>query len=358
MCPNSWESDETTKDQYAIFDSPNYGSTFGLQLNQFLSNYGNTPRTLQPVPWNPGTRVYDFYDSFSTATSSGPDNHLEPAGSVGNVARKSVFSAVGAVITYYVSLPVVSPGQRLNFWTSLGIKDGAGVGGEAQFQVTINGNNLFGEHFNFNKNYWVWKRWVPIMVDVTSWAGEDVTFQFLTTGNDQWGWTIWGAPAVYSSTTGNNVALSAPVSVSSSDQDGLGWDPTYLPDGNVDSKTDGRIGWSSISHTSPLATEWVAVDLGSVLSIGKVVVFSRSDLVDFTGTGFPTAFQIQASTDSNNWTTLVSVTDYPRVQAGEGQIFTFVQASARFVRLLATELGGVGTESGYRFQLAEAEVYQ
>jgi hypothetical protein len=157
---------------YALFDSPDYGNTFGLETQQFLSNYANTPRNLQPPPWNPGTRVYDFYDSFSTAASTGPDNHLEAAGSVGNVIRKSVYSAVGGVITYTVDLPAVTSGHRLNFWTSLGIKDGAGIGGETQFQATNNGQDLFGTYFHFNQTYWVWKRWVPIMVDVTFWAGS------------------------------------------------------------------------------------------------------------------------------------------------------------------------------------------
>jgi hypothetical protein len=82
-------------------------NTFGLETQQFLSNYANTPRNLQPPPWNPGARVYDFYDSFSTATSTGPDKSLGAAGSVGNVVRKSVYSAVGGVITYIADLSAV-----------------------------------------------------------------------------------------------------------------------------------------------------------------------------------------------------------------------------------------------------------
>jgi len=199
---------------------------------------------------------------------------------------------------------------------------------------------------------------LPVQLPQTPWAGSTVTFQFLTTGNDVWGWTTWGSPAVYASTNeNNNLALGAPVSVSSEDGEGAGWDPSYLTDGNVDGGTNGRNGWSSVSHPSPTATEWAVIDLRSTQSIGKVVLFSRSDLVDFTGTGFPTAFQIQGSNDSTSWTTLVNESDYPGAKAGEGQVFTFLQASARFLRLYATELGGVGTESGYRFQLTEAEVY-
>jgi hypothetical protein len=108
-------------------------------------DHGNSQRNLAPLPLNPGTRVYDFYDSFSSSTSSGPDNLLEVAGSVGNVVRKSVYSAVSGVNTDTLPLPSVSAGQRLNIWTSLGINDGAGLGGVAQFQLAVNRSALFGK---------------------------------------------------------------------------------------------------------------------------------------------------------------------------------------------------------------------
>jgi hypothetical protein len=346
-----------SQDQYAIFDSPNWGDTFGNALKKFLADHGDSPRNLQPAPWNPGTKIYDLYDSFPAATTTGPDNHLEAAGSVGNVVRKSVYSAVGGIITYTIPLPPVSSGQRLNFWTSVGIKDGAGIGGEVQFQATIDGQNLFGQYFHLQQNYFVWKRWVPIMVDVTPWAGSTVTMQLLTTGNSTWGWTTWGSPAIYQLATDNNLALGKSVTVSSSDGEGAGWDPSYLTDGNIDGGTNGRNGWSSVAHSSAAATEWAVVDLGSATSIGKVVLFSRSDLVDFTGTGFPTAFDIQVSNDATTWTNTVVESSYLGPKAGNGQIFTFVSETARYIRVLTTILGGVGTESGYRFQLAEIEVF-
>jgi F5/8 type C domain len=219
-------------------------------------------------------------------------------------------------------------------------------------------SNFSGANYHFNKNYWVWKRWVPIMVDVTPWAGRTVTIQFRTTGNDVWGWTTWGSPAVYQSTaTNNNLALGKSVTVSSTDGEGVGWDPSFITDGNVDGGIAGRNGWSSVSHSSPSASEWAVIDLGSSQSIGKIVLFARSDLVDFAGTGFPTGLQIQVSQDSNTWTTLVNENNYPGAKAGEGQIFTFPQASARYVRILGTALGGVGTESGYRIQLGEVEIF-
>jgi hypothetical protein len=103
--------------------------------------------------------------------------------------------------------------------------------------------------------------------------------------------------------------------------------------------------------------EWARIDLGSSQSVGKVVLFSRADLVDFSGTGFPSSFQIQGSSDGNNWTTLVNLVDYSGAKAGEGQVFTFLAQDVRLVQVLGTVLGGVGTEFGYRMQLAEIEVY-
>jgi len=202
------------------------------------------------------------------------------------------------------------------------------------------------------------------MTDVTEWAGSTVTLELLTTGNDVWGWTIWGSPAIYQTGTGEsaagngiNLARGATVSVSSQDGLGSGWNALFLTDGNIDGGTNGN-GWSSISHSIAAGSEWAVVDLGASQSVGKVVLFARSDLVDFTGTGFPTAFQIQASTDDSTWTDLVALSDYPTPKAGEGQIFTFVSATARYVRIITTQLGRVGNELGYRIQLAEIEVYE
>jgi hypothetical protein len=97
--------------------------------------------------------------------------------------------------------------------------------------------------------------------------------------------------------------------------------------------------------------------LGSSKSIGKVALFARSDLQTAEGTGFPTAFQIQGSADKKTWSTLVTENNYPRVMAGEGQIFIFRQASARYIRIIASTLGGVASESLYRMQLGEVQVF-
>lgn len=80
-------------------------------------------------------------------------------------------------------------------------------------------------------------------------------------------------------------------------------------------------------------------------------------MIDFTATGFPTGFQIRGSQDSNTWRMVVNESNYSGAKAGEGEIFTFPQASARYVKIIGTTLGGVGTEFGYRIQLGEVEIF-
>lgn len=142
LCPNAFEN-VTAKHQYSLFDSPTTGDTWGDNINAFLAAYANTARPQQPPAWNPGSKVFDLYDSFSDATESGPDNHVAANGSSGGVAVKTVYEAVGGVITYSIDLPAASDGQRLNFYAAIGIKDGAGSnGGTATFQAAINSDSL------------------------------------------------------------------------------------------------------------------------------------------------------------------------------------------------------------------------
>ncbi|CAK7231829.1 hypothetical protein SBRCBS47491_008062 [Sporothrix bragantina] len=375
LCPNAFEN-VTAKDQYSLFDSPTTGDTFGNNINAFLAAYGDTPRLLQPPAWNPGNKVVDLYDSFGDATQSGPDNHLAANGSSGGVALKTVYEAVGGVISYSIELPTLAENtQRLNFYAALGIKDGAGSGGgTCTFQASITDSSgsqslLLGNGIVIPPTYWTWKHWMPVLADISAWAGQTVTFTLTTTGNDYYGWTQWGSPAIYATPAGttsdsdftsNNLALSKPVTASSDDTSapGGGWSASYLTDGNVRGGTNNRNGWSSASHTSADATEWVQVDLGSSQTVGKVVLHPRSDISTAAGTGFPVAFEIEGSTDGTTWTTLSSQPSYgASIKAGHAEVITFESAKVQYIRLTATQLNGVGGESDSRLQLTELEVY-
>ncbi|CAG8983449.1 hypothetical protein HYALB_00000618 [Hymenoscyphus albidus] len=357
MCPNSWENSEV-KDQYAIFDSPNFGDTFGNALANFFKDFGNTKRYTQPPPWNPGNKIADLYDLFPNAITSGPDNQLKPTLSVGNIVRKSVYSAVGGSITFSVTLPPISGDERINFWASLGIQDGAGSnGGEVTFQATINGESLYGPGFHLHPNYWFWKRWVPMMVDVTKWAGQNISVTLTTTGNENNGWTSWGAPAFYVTATGNDLAAGKPVTASPTDGDSVAWDPSYLLDGNIDGGSNGRSGWTSVLHSSADATEWVQIDLQGLQTVGKVVLFPRSDVFEGTGSGIPVDFKIQGSSDGTTWKDLVTEVGYPGTKAGEGEAFVFPAQEIGYVKVVGSKLRGSPSENGYRFQMADLQVY-
>ncbi|KAF7546565.1 hypothetical protein G7046_g9265 [Stylonectria norvegica] len=360
VCPNAYEV-VAKPDQYALFNSPSFGDTWGNAIKHFISDYSETARNFEPPPWNPGELVYDLYDNFASATKSGPDNSLATNGSCGGASRKTIFSHVSGKITYSTKLPPVSQGQRLNFWTSIGVRDGAGAGGEATWQVSINGATLFGDGIDLPRNYWAWKRWLPIMVDVTHWAGADVTIELSTSGSSTYGWTQWGSPAIYASVNdlSNNLALGRSITVSSEDGRGAGWDATYLTDGNVMGGSSGRNGWSSASHSSPNAEESAQIDLGSSVPVSKMALLPRSDLSAAAGSGFPTAFRIEGSTDGQHWTGLSIQTEYyAPIKAGNAEIITFPSATIRYIRVVGTTLGGVAGESGYRMQLTEIEVFE
>lgn len=125
----------------------------------------------------------------------------------------------------------------------------------------------------------------------------------------------------------------------------------------MDGEVGGRIGWSSVSHASAAGSEYAFVDLGAEESIGRVVLFARSDLVEGTGSGFPVDFKIQGSADGDVWRDLLVQTLFPAPLAGEGLVFVFPNVIVRLVRVVASKLGGVGGEKGYRMQLGDFQVY-
>ena len=368
VCPNAWEDYAHIRDMYAMYNSEQYGDAWGQGLGKWMSDHENEPRYTQPEPWNPGQKVLDLYDNFANATAStGADNHQEANATCGNVVRKSIYSAASGSISWTVAFPSVKDTntQRLNLWTSLGVKDGASTnGGPVSFQIVLDGNLLLGTNgLTLPQNYWTWKRWVPIMIDITPWEGQTKTLSLVTntsaaTGGDM----LWGAPQIFNSASaGENLAQGRSVTVSSQSSDKR-WDPKYLVDGIEDSQSTGPVGWSSALRKSANSTEWAIIDLGSAHDIGKVVLFSRSDPTDANGSGFPVDFTIAGSLNGGNattgWTDLVAQTNFPGTQGGEGEIFLFESASVRYLRVQATKLSGVGLESGYAMQLGEIEAFQ
>lgn len=152
---------------------------------------------------------------------------------------------------------------------------------------------------------------------------------------------------------------------SSSTYTGSGWAPAKLTDGQnhtFEAANNGStvMGWTSLDHTTPSATEWAQVDLGSAKTLDTVVLWPR-DSYSANGGGFPTAFTISGSTDGSSWTSLYSTSNYLGGATADGpQTFSVTPGSYRYLKVNATTLGGPLTESGstvYRFQLQELAAY-
>ena len=100
-----------------------------------------------------------------------------------------------------------------------------------------------------------------------------------------------------------NLAAGRAVTPSSS-LEGYGWSSRLLTDGVRDTNNGAARGWTTNprqASTDQSATPaWVVIDLGSVHSIGRVVLYPRTDALSVTGAtaGFPVDFTVQAGTTS------------------------------------------------------------
>lgn len=143
----------------------------------------------------------------------------------------------------------------------------------------------------------------------------------------------------------DNLAYDKPITVSSS-LEGWGWSKPFIVDGNMND------GWSSAIGNYTNEIEWVELDLESVYSIGKVMLYPRTDL---QGEGFPIDFNIKVSEDGINWITVINEMNYP-LPVGNVETFTFNNTNARYIKIEGTNLRVVGSD-GYLMQLEEVEVY-
>ncbi len=147
-----------------------------------------------------------------------------------------------------------------------------------------------------------------------------------------------------------NVAAGKTVSVSSSAPDATyaqwGWSAGNLVDGRTDN------GWTSAigRNSSPDSTEWAAVNLGSQYDVKQIVVYP----IGF----FAVDYQVQVSTDGNNWQTVATVTgDDGDTSAPRG--FTLdTPKQASHVRVISSKLRpAVPAADGYLMQIADVQVF-
>ncbi len=127
---------------------------------------------------------------------------------------------------------------------------------------------------------------------------------------------------------GVNLALNRPVTVSSSENVGA-FPPAAAVDGNAGTR------WAS-TFSDP---QWIAVDLGSTQTIGRVVLRWEA--------AYGRSYQVQTSNDNTNWTTISSTT------TGDGGVDDLaVSGSGRYLRVYGTARG-----TAYGYSLWELEVY-
>jgi hypothetical protein len=141
------------------------------------------------------------------------------------------------------------------------------------------------------------------------------------------------------------------------------WGLQHLTDG-ISTSLVGAKGYTSQAHATAQSTDAVTVDLGSVTSVGRVVLFPRTAVPgedpSMTGLGFPSAFSIQLSGDGINWNTVDRLTGQ---SADDGTPRTYTLGAGytgRYVRIQVSQFGRAATvyEPGiYRLQFAEMQVW-
>jgi beta-galactosidase len=124
-----------------------------------------------------------------------------------------------------------------------------------------------------------------------------------------------------------NLALNVPVFASTVESPT--WGATYAVDGNSTTR------WASL----PTDAQWIYVDLGSVKTIGRVILHWEA--------AYAKSYQIQVSNDASNWTTV-----YTNTNGVGGREVLNLSGTGRYVRML-----GVTRATGYGYSLWDFEVY-
>lgn len=169
---------------------------------------------------------------------------------------------------------------------------------------------------------------------------------------------LFGLLTAVSAKDETNLLCGAAVTASSQIDGNAQWAISNLTDGNV--TTGGSTGGP---RSTPDSTEWFQFELAQPASIGKVVLYPRYAKANRTQNMevlcFPVDFTIQLSADGEQWTTVITQTDYVKAVDASGQIFEFSSVSnTKYIKIVATKLGYEGnTVDSYRLQLMEVEAY-
>lgn len=150
-----------------------------------------------------------------------------------------------------------------------------------------------------------------------------------------------------------NLAFGRSVKSSNSYNDPV-WNAANITDGiKMESwPTDKTLGWSAGYFDTIDQELWISVDLETVFTINKVVLYPRGN----GGICFPADYEIQVSLNGIDWTTVYRKTGDSNI-GEKPRIIEFDDIEAKYVRLFVTKLSDEIDITGYSCQISEFEVY-
>ena len=167
-----------------------------------------------PIPLNLGIveEIYDFVEMFEHSTVSGAEQaSANSTDSSGGVPKPAIFehptSTEVAKIDYTVSLPDVDSNDKLFLHFSIGLRDGIVFDdtdrqpGGVKFTIEISNTDESAAPERCFESASTECRWQEEGINLTSYAGKEITLSFLTEcnvqGNSNYAWALWGKPQLY-----------------------------------------------------------------------------------------------------------------------------------------------------------------
>ena len=173
------------------------------------------PETPEPaIPINLGIveEIYDFVEMFEHSTVSGAEQaSANSTDSSGGVPKPAIFEhptpTEVAKIDYTISLPDVDSNDKLLLHFSIGLRDGVAFDdterqpGGVKFAIEISNTDEPAAPERRFESVSTECCWQEEGIDLTSYAGQELTLSFLTEcnvqGNSNYAWALWGKPQLY-----------------------------------------------------------------------------------------------------------------------------------------------------------------
>ena len=171
-----------------------------------------TPERIIPLNLGIVEEIYDFVEMFEHSTVSGAEQaSANSTDWSGGVTKPAIFehptSTEAAKIDYTVSLPDVDSNDKLFLHFSIGLRDGIAFDdterqpGGVRFAIEISKTNESTASERRFESVATECRWQEADIDLTSYAGKEITLSFLTEcnvqGNSNYAWALWGKPQLY-----------------------------------------------------------------------------------------------------------------------------------------------------------------